>query len=109
MSGINTVTIYDTNNFAVQFTYIPPTGTPTTARFTRNGNYLVVGLSNGNVNIINGKTPFSSTVNFTYTVNSGSYIVDLALNSLGNKMLVCTSSGNNFYVNFNFGSAVCYW
>ena len=89
LSGSNVVRIYDTTNYILQQTYSPG-GTPKTARFSRNGLYLIVGFSNGSINIIPGRAPFSNTTSFNInTPRSGSNIFDLAPNSLDTKLLVC--------------------
>jgi WD40 repeat protein len=102
----NAVYIYDTTNFLLQYTYNPPGGTTVqTARFTANNTYLGVGLSNGNVLIIPGKAPFSSTAAYTITTQNNKNVADLDFNAGGTQMVVCLSNWNSFFVITNYASA----
>lgn len=82
------VRIYDTTNYILQQTYLPG-GTPKAARFSRNGLYLVVGLSNGSINVIPGKVPFSNTTSFTIYTPRAANVFDLAANTGDTKLVVC--------------------
>jgi WD40 repeat protein len=103
LPGINTVYIYETTNFLLNYTYTPTGGSVSAARFTKNSLYLVVGFSNGSINIIPGKFPYSNApIIPTYTPRTGFSLVDLATSSNNDKLLICYSNSSTFAVVPNF-------
>ena len=59
------------------------------ARFTKDTNYLAVGLDNGTVLFLDGKSPYSNTPLFTIDVEAGKKIRDIGFNSGNMNMIVC--------------------
>jgi hypothetical protein len=96
----NIVQIYDLINYNLLFNYVPASGTVAAARFTNDGIYLGIGLSNGIVNLISGRVAFNSSVLITFTV-AGS-ISDMDFNSNNNKLLVCYSNQARYDIINNY-------
>ena len=71
-----------------------------TARFTKDTQYLAVGLDNGTVLFLTGKPPYSNTPLWTIDVESSKTIVDIGFNSNNMKMVVCfsNSAGQDIYL-----------
>ena len=91
----NAVYVYDTINYFKVFTYVPTSGTVMVARFCRNSSILAVGRSDGQVVLLNGKPPFSSTVLDQFQPdNNYDTIVDMDFSYGGDKLLVCFTNDN---------------
>jgi len=102
----NKVLIYEPFNYNLDFTYSPAaTKTVQTARFSKNGIYLGVGLSDGSVDLIPGKFPFSSTANRSFTPAAGKTVSDIAFDVGNANLLVCYSNSGTFYVIHNYAGA----
>ncbi len=69
------------------------------ARFTKDMNYLVVGMNDGTVQYHLGKGIFNATPNFTLSTQAKT-IVDLDVNA-NNITVVCYSNSATFYVIWN--------
>ena len=99
LPALNRVHIYDTTNYIIQQTYVPPANGPAkAARFSKNGLYLVVGLNSGQIDIIPGKAPFSNTTSFNVYTPRPNVIFDLATSYDGLKLAVCYTNLNGFVV-----------
>jgi WD40 repeat protein len=101
----NRVYLYETINFFKVFTYAPTGGDNVrTARFTRDGTYLGIGFDNGNVKLLSGTAPFSSTVIRTIS-SQNKNIADIDFNYGYDKLLVCYTSDSKIFVIKNYASA----
>jgi len=96
-SAANTVTVYDTINYFNVLTYTPAGGTARVARFNRNSSILAVGVSNGRVDLLSGKPPFSSTPITTFSPHNKN-TVDLGFNYADDKLLTCYSDDDKFKI-----------
>jgi hypothetical protein len=97
----NKAYVYDATSYNLLFTYSVSSKNIRTARFSKNGLYIGVGFSDGTINIINGKSPFSTTSNFSYSV-SGNQIADIDFSNSSTKLLVCYSNTALFKVIDNY-------
>jgi WD40 repeat protein len=101
----NRVYIYETINFFLVFTYTPSGGDDVrTARFTRDGVYLGIGFDDGKVRLVPGQPPFSNSANKTISTQNKD-IVDIDFNYGLDKLLVCFSDDQDFYVIKNYATS----
>lgn len=95
----NRVYVYDLYNYNRLMEYNPSPSTPTTARFSIDGNYLAVVLSNKSIVFLSGGPTFNQTIK--YIINTANTINDINFSPNGNKLLVCyTSNSYDVYSNY---------
>lgn len=94
----NRVYVYDAVTYALLFTHTPSSGNVRTARFSKDGVYLGVGMSNGSILLLPGQSPFSSTPLFTVNTTGNVQIADIAFSTGLLKMLVCYTAGTAFRI-----------
>jgi WD40 repeat protein len=103
-TSANNVVVYDTTNFFALFTFTPSANNVKVARWSKDGLWLGVGHDNGRIDLVPGAAPFSNTPTYSFSPNVNKVISDLDFNWNNNKMLVCYSNDNNFFVVDNYAN-----
>lgn len=101
-TAANRLYVYDLYNYNRLMDFTPASGTITTAKFSIDGNYLAVALSNKTIVFLSGGPTFNQTIK--YAINTTHTISDIDFSPNGSKLLVCYAA-NSFDIYSNYLNA----